>query len=218
LPLSKALDADERAAAIHEAGHAVVAHALGADVSFVEMDVGTGNGASCSEKLGDNSKTVAILVSGYKAELAFSAHELNLSKMFAAHAVRPTRDYQQMQELLLRLPELERLPTLVEGFMLADEKLKANGDVVNRIANALFARRREDKTRIEGAELDGLLAVGASLSDLRGMSCPKVGHLALDAGKKKPAGVNRRDRSGNNNQRNFRKLNDGNTKCWLIAK
>ncbi|THD70262.1 MAG: hypothetical protein E7813_08890 [Bradyrhizobium sp.] len=151
IALSKALDADERAAAIHEAGHAVVAHALGADVSFVEMDLGTGNGASCSRNLGDNSKTLAVLVAGYKAELAVAAHELNLSKMLAAHAVRPKRDYQQMQELLLRLPELERLAVLVEGFTLADEKLKANADVVNRIADALFARRFEDKARIEGA-------------------------------------------------------------------
>lgn len=158
IAVSNALDADERAAAIHEAGHAVVAHALGADVLFVEMDVGTGNGASCSRDLGDNSKTLAVIVAGYKAELAVAAHELNVSKMFAAHAVRPTGDYQQMQELLLRLPELERLPALVEGFRLADEKLKANADVVSSIADALFARRFADKARVDGDELAALLA------------------------------------------------------------
>lgn len=156
IALSNALDADERAAAIHEAGHTVVAHALGADVLFVEMDVGTGNGASCSRALGDNSKTLAVLVAGYKAELAFG--ELNLSKMFAAHAVRPKHDYQQMQELLLRLPEVERLAVLVEGFRLADEKLTANANVVIRIGDTLFARRFEDKARIEGDELAALLA------------------------------------------------------------
>jgi hypothetical protein len=158
IALSKALDADERAAAIHEAGHAVVAHALGADVLFVEMDVRTGNGASRSRNLGDNSKTLAVLVAGYKAELAFAAHELRLSKMMAAHAVRPTHDYQEIQELLLRLPELERLAALVEGFRLADEKLKANADVLLRIADALFVRRFADKARIEGSELAALLA------------------------------------------------------------
>lgn len=115
IAVSNALDADERAAAIHEAGHAVVAHALGADVSFVETDVGTGNGVSCSRNLGDNSKTLAVLVAGYKAEVAFAAHELNLSKMLAAHAVRPKLDYQQMQEPLLRLPEVERLAALVKA-------------------------------------------------------------------------------------------------------
>lgn len=156
--VSIALDADERAAAIHEAGHAVVAQALGADVSFVEMDVGTGNGASCSRALGDNSKTLAVLVAGYKAELAFATHELMLSNMLTAHAVRPQHDYQQMQELLLRLPEMERLAALVEGFKLADEKLKANVVIVHRIADALFSRRFEDKARIEGNELDVLLA------------------------------------------------------------
>ena len=32
-----ALDADDRAVAIHEAGHTVVAHVLGAEVLFVEI-------------------------------------------------------------------------------------------------------------------------------------------------------------------------------------
>ena len=169
IAVSNALDADERAAAIHEAGHAVVAHALGADVLFVEMDVTTGNRRLrvAKRNLGDNSKTLAVIVAGYNAELAFAAHELNVSKMFAAHAVRPTGDYQQMQELLLRLPEVERLPALVEGFRLADEKLKANADVVSKIAEALFARRFEEKARIEGAELDVLLA---GVRDISGVS------------------------------------------------
>jgi hypothetical protein len=41
---------------------------------------------------------------------------------------------------------------------LADEKLKANEDVVSRIAEALFERRFADKARIEGEELAALFA------------------------------------------------------------
>jgi hypothetical protein len=55
---SNALDADERALAVHEAGHAVVARALGADVVFVEIDVGTGNGGSRSGVFADNIKNL----------------------------------------------------------------------------------------------------------------------------------------------------------------
>lgn len=159
--VSNSLDADERAQAVHEAGHAAVAHALGADVVSVEIDVRTGNGASCSRTFSDPIKTLAVLVAGYKAELAFAARELELSKMMTAHAVRPTHDLQQMQELLSRLPEVERLPALVEGFRLADEKLQAKAVVVGNIADALFARRFADKARIEGEELAALLAGGS---------------------------------------------------------
>lgn len=61
------LDADNRALAIHEAGHAVVARALGADVVFVEIDLATGNGGSRSSVFADNIKNLAVSVAGRKA-------------------------------------------------------------------------------------------------------------------------------------------------------
>jgi hypothetical protein len=167
ITVSNALDAQERTLAIHEAGHAVVAHGLGANVAFVEVYIGSpnpddgklgGGKTALREEMTDNIKNLAVCVAGYKAELAFAAHELEVSKMLAAHAMGSTRDFQQIQELLLRLPEVERLAALVEGFRLADEKLKANADVASKIADALFARRFEDKARIEGSELTELLA------------------------------------------------------------
>jgi hypothetical protein len=71
--------------------------------------------------------------------------------MFAREE-RLSGDSKQMQELLLRMPEAERLAALVKGFGLADEKLKATEQAVRNIANTLFERRYRDAARIEGDE------------------------------------------------------------------
>src|SRR4051812_2229888 len=112
--LSYALHADERALAVHEAGHAAVAHGLGADVLSVEINLRTGGGETVTRRqFADQVSHMATLVAGYKAELAFAADELKSSEMLASHAVRSGRDYQQMQEVLLRLSEAgQRLQVL----------------------------------------------------------------------------------------------------------
>jgi hypothetical protein len=164
--VSNALDADERALTIHEAGHAVVAHALGADLVLVEVFVSRpspddgkmgGGKTCCREPFADDVKSLAVCVAGYKAELAFAADEQKLAKMLAREE-RLAGDSKQMQELLLRFPEAERLAALVKGFGLADEKLKAHEQAVRNIADTLFARRFADAARIEGDELAALLA------------------------------------------------------------
>ena len=78
-----ALDADDRALAIHEAGHAVVARALGAEVVCVEIDVRTGNGGSRSSVFADNIKNLAVCVAGRKAEHAFAALALRSTRTAA---------------------------------------------------------------------------------------------------------------------------------------
>src|SRR5258705_13294668 len=80
--LINALDADDRALAIHEAGHAVVARALGAEVVFVEIDVRTGNGGSRSV-FADNIENLAVCVAGRKAEHAFAALALRSTRTAA---------------------------------------------------------------------------------------------------------------------------------------
>ena len=156
--LNTALNARERALAVHEAGRAVVAHTLGADVLFLEINVATGSGeVRRSSVFADNVKNLAVCVAGYKAELAFAADELRLSKMLTAHAMRTTRDYQQMQELLSLFPDVERFVALVEGFRLADVALKAKSDLVHKIAHALSAQRFADEVRIEGATAEANL-------------------------------------------------------------
>jgi len=163
---SAALDADERALSIHEAGHAVVAHALGADVEFVEVYVSRpsphngkmgGGETRCREPFASDLKGLAVCVAGYKAELAFAAEEQELAKMFARDE-RLAGDSTLMQQLLSRFPEAERLVALVDGFTLADENLRANECAVRDIAATLFERRFIDEARIEGDKLAALLA------------------------------------------------------------
>jgi hypothetical protein len=48
------IDADDRALAVHEAGHTAVAHALGADIIFIEIDLATGDGGSRSSKFDED--------------------------------------------------------------------------------------------------------------------------------------------------------------------
>jgi hypothetical protein len=146
------LDAMDRALAVHEAGHAVVAHGLGADVVFVEIDLKTGDGGSRSSNFVDNVRNLAVCVAGCRAE-----------HLLEAAASRKTKigDFRLMRELLSRFPDLERRAARTEGYRLANETLRTNADVVNRMAGALLARRwsSEDAiVRIEGDELAALLA------------------------------------------------------------
>jgi ATP-dependent Zn protease len=149
-----ALDAEDRALAIHEAGHAVVARALGAEVVFVEIDLATGNGGSRSSVFADNIKNLAVCVAGRKAEHAFAALALRSTRT----EERSKHDLQQMENLLSRLPEAERCAARAASYRLAAENLTANADVVHRIADELLAREH-----IEGEELAALLA-GAGLA------------------------------------------------------
>ena len=60
--------------------------------------------------------------------------------------------------MLLCFPRPERRAARAKGYQLANVNLKANADVVSRIADALFTRRFADRARIEGDELAVLLA------------------------------------------------------------
>jgi hypothetical protein len=139
----------DRALVIHEAGHAVVAHALGADVLFVEIDMGTGGGSSRSSNFADSTKNLAVCVAGCRAEHVFHASALRRTKK---------HDFRRMRALLSLFPEAERRAARAQGYRLAEEKLKANADAVRRIADALFTRRfNADRPRIEGDDLAALL-------------------------------------------------------------
>jgi hypothetical protein len=145
------LEAMDRALAVHEAGHAVVAHGLGADVVFIEINLKTGDGGSRSSNFADDIKNLAVCVAGCRAE-----------HLLEAPAPRKTKigDFRLMRELLSRFPDPELRAARAEGYRLANETLKANADVVNRIAGELLARRwsSEDAiVRIEGEELAALL-------------------------------------------------------------
>ena len=149
--LHNELEAMDRALAVHEAGHSVVAQALGAEVVYVEIDLGTGNGGSRSSEFDDQIKNLAVCVAGCRAEHLLDAPALRKTKI---------ADFRLMRELLARLPEAERHAARVAGYQLANETLKANADAVRRVADELLDRRwKADTTvvRIEGDELIALL-------------------------------------------------------------
>lgn len=145
------IDAIDRELAIHEAGHTVVARALGAQVLFVEIDLDTGNGGSRSSTFDDQIKNLAVCLAGCRAEHLLDAHALRRTKI---------GDFRMMRALLARVPEAERRAARAAGYRLADETLRTNADAVRRIADELLARRWKAETtvvRIEGDELIALL-------------------------------------------------------------
>lgn len=144
-------DARDRALTVHEAGHAVVARALGADVLFVEIDLTTGNGSSRSQDFFDQVNNLAVCVAGCRAEHAFDARSSRRTKI---------SDFRKMRKLLLDLPEADRRAARAEGYRLAEATLREQAAKVKRLADELMARRWEDGTdtvRIEGDELIALL-------------------------------------------------------------
>jgi hypothetical protein len=143
--------AQNRALAIHEAGHAVVAHALGADVAFVEIDLATGNGGSNSRTFDDDTMNIAVCVAGCRAEHTFGAPSPRSTKK---------GDFRVMRKLLGRIPEAQRRAARAEGYRLSDAALKENADVVLKIADALLSRRFDFRARLDGEELASLLAAG----------------------------------------------------------
>ncbi|MBR0877772.1 MULTISPECIES: hypothetical protein [Bradyrhizobium] len=148
--------AQNLALAIHEAGHAAVARALGADVAFVEIDMATGDGKSNSCIFDDETKNIAVCVAGCRAEHLFNARSPRATKM---------GDFRAMRKMLARIPEAERRAARAEGYRLADGMLKANADVVRRIADALLSRQFSFSARLDGAELAALLAGAGEVSN-----------------------------------------------------
>jgi hypothetical protein len=145
------LDARDRALTVHEAGHAVVARALGAEVVFVEIDLATGNGGSRSQNFADQAHNLAVCVAGCRAEHAFDAPASRKTKI---------GDFRTMRKLLSELPEADRRAARAEGYRLADAILRQHAANVQRLVDELMARRWQDGTdtvRIEGGELIALL-------------------------------------------------------------
>lgn len=148
------LDTADYALAVHEAGHAVVACALGAEVLFVEIDLNTGGGSTCANRFTEASENLAVHAAGGRAEQLITAPTPKSNKKC---------DHRMMRQELMRLPKSERRAALAEGYRLADQKLKlkANAAVVRKIAKRLFDRKpaaADGKPRIKGDELAALLA------------------------------------------------------------
>lgn len=144
------LDARDRALVVHEAGHAVVARALGADLVFVEIDLTTGNGRSHSRDFSDQVHNLAVCVAGCRAEHAFDARSPRSTKI---------SDSRRMRKMLSALPEADRRAARVEGYRLAEATLREHAAKVQRLADVLMARRWEDGIDTVRIERDELLAL-----------------------------------------------------------
>ena len=145
------LDVDDRALALHEAGHAIVARALGATVEFIEINLRTGDGEARADDFLNDTKNLAVCVAGCKAEQVFAVPRLRSTKK---------GDFRVMRKLLMRLPDWQRRAARVEAYRLADEKIRAKAEIANEIARKLLLLARinaEAKGRIEGDELAALL-------------------------------------------------------------
>jgi hypothetical protein len=154
-------DARDRALAVHEAGHAVVARVLGAQVVFVEIDLITGNGRSHSQNFVEQVNNLAVCVAGCRAEHAFDARSSRRTKI---------SDFRTMRKLLSELPEADRRAARTEGYRLAEAMLREHAAKVQRLADELMARRWKDGTdtvRIERDELITLLGATGATGDER---------------------------------------------------
>ncbi|MGJ4899443.1 hypothetical protein ACQR2B_31015 [Bradyrhizobium oligotrophicum] len=153
--LNNFLNAEARPYAVHEAGHAVVARALGGDVLLVEMDSFTHNGGKMDcRTLFTVVEDLAVCIAGCGAE-----HLLDARTSRAAKA----GDRARVRKLLAPLPEAEGCAALAEAYRLANEKLMANADGLRMIADELMRKSIKDRVvRIERDQL--LLLLDGSLS------------------------------------------------------
>jgi ATP-dependent Zn protease len=134
---------DRLGAAYHEAGHAVVASALGLTVARIEIAIG-GDDAKGEANTEGASKLplidrIAILAAGIESQRLFKAptHELS------GHG-----DYGMMIGLLDGFDESASLALIDEGHKRAYVLLQLHADKVKRIVSALMAHRKLERRAI----------------------------------------------------------------------
>jgi hypothetical protein len=139
--------------AVHEAGHAVVAHRLNAYVLSVEID-------SCTfdEEMG----TKCIPVANILVDIAVTVAGCGAEHLLGARTRRRAKrgDRQHLKQVLAMLPgEAERAGALALGYRLAEHKLTAHKDDVRKVADELLRRwsLAHRTARIERDELIALL-------------------------------------------------------------
>ncbi|MBR0797977.1 hypothetical protein JQ615_21540 [Bradyrhizobium jicamae] len=132
-----------RSVAYHEAGHAVVALALGLKVARVEIfpeDYSGGADAENSDHLPLVDR-IAICVAGMNAAEMFEA--------LPSHELADTGDHRMVLELLEDLEETDATMAFdmrQKGHQRADELLKAHTNSVEDIAARLLAQLKIDLT------------------------------------------------------------------------
>lgn len=128
-----------RGVAYHEAGHAVVALALGLHVAGVEIFAE------------DNSGRAEVAPSGHLTlvdRLAICLAGINANEMFDAemHELAGFQDHVMVMKLVSSIPEAEGDVLREQGHQRAWDLLKANAESVHDIARQLLADRKIDLT------------------------------------------------------------------------
>jgi len=125
---------DRLGAAYHEAGHAVVATALGLTVGRIEI-----------ARNGDDAKGAADIEDAARLplvdQLAICAAGMEAQKMFEAptHDIAGVGDYGLMFNLLDEYDETERRMFIEAGHQRACELIRLHTNAVGRVARALLA-------------------------------------------------------------------------------
>ncbi|MBR1169148.1 hypothetical protein [Bradyrhizobium liaoningense] len=139
---------DQRGAAYHEAGHAVVARALGLAVGSVEIAIDDDDAKGAAEIEKDSSLSlldqVAICAAGLEAQKLFDA---------PTHRGAGWGDYGMMVKLLEGLEEDEQLKMMHQGHKRAFDLVSVHRAKVERLALALI-----EKKRLGANEVASLLA------------------------------------------------------------
>jgi len=125
--------------AYHEAGHAVVAWALGLAVSRIEIGIGGDNAKGATNVEHDQERPLID-------RLALCAAGLEAQKLFGAptHDLAGWGDYGKIFELLDGFDEEASSALTDDGHKRAYDLLRANMDRVQRIANALMVHGKLD--------------------------------------------------------------------------
>jgi len=127
---------DQRGAAFHEAGHAIVASALGLAIDRVEIAI-DGDDARGETDIQHNPELrlvdqIAICAAGLEAQKLYSA---------PTHEGAGWGDYGKMIELLEDLEDEESRKVRYEGHQRAYDLLVQHADKVERLAKELLAKR-----------------------------------------------------------------------------
>ncbi|MGC2778067.1 MAG: hypothetical protein WA418_20765 [Bradyrhizobium sp.] len=133
MPEKSKSEIDQRGAAFHEAGHAVVARALGLLVGRVEIAI-EGDDAKGAAEI-EQSNALSLL-----DQLAICAAGLEAQKLFDAptHEGAGWGDYGMMVELLDNLEEEEQMKMVHQGHERAFELIYTHRATVERLAMALI--------------------------------------------------------------------------------
>ncbi|MBR1140450.1 MULTISPECIES: hypothetical protein [Bradyrhizobium] len=135
---------DQKGAAIHEAGHAIVASALGLQVGRLEIAID-----------GDDAKGVAEIAGsaalGLVDQLAICAAGMEAQRLFSAptHGGAGWADHGMMIALVEGLPEEDSRTLRYAGHQRAHDILIQRTNQVERLAERLFAEKRLEPNEVK---------------------------------------------------------------------